>query len=383
MSKSYQIRRFAILIVTGFTVILASCKENRDDSLRPSLNIPQVYDSVGYAFNTESMKPLIQQYMTLVSEARKGNQNGQYVSEESLNSAFTKGIFSLQSVTTPYFASRLQAQNNGFFAELSKASGGSFYPFDRSWEGGVYKSYLLDEYGLEMGQMIEKGLLGATLYNYAMSLTNGTFTTATVDQMLFLYGGNPRFLNSDNSAFYPNPDRFMAGYAARRDDGTGTGLYSQNRQAFITLQTAVQKGEDYDSYRDEALAAIKLNWEKINAATVINNIHASYTMLQAGQLDDNKRADILHLISEAAGFLHGWRTVETQNKKITDAQIDEVLTLLNAPYDRSAAVYRFVTNTDTEATKLTDAVAKLQGVYGFTNAEVESFRHNYVADQAR
>lgn len=383
MSKPYQVQRLVLLVVTGITLILASCTKNDEENLRPSLNIPQVYDSVGYAFNTEPIKPLVQQMMLLVDEAKKGNQNGKYVSEESLNSAFTQGIFSLQSVTTPYYASRLQAQNNGFFAELSKASGGSFYPFDRSWEGGVYKSYLFDEYGLETGQMIEKGLYGATLYNYAMSLTNGTFTTATVDQILFLYGSNPRFLNSDNTTFYANPDRFIASYAARRDDGTGTGLYSQNRLAFITLQTALQKGEDYNSYRDEALATIKLNWEKINAATVINNVHASYTMLSAAQLDDQQRADVLHLLSEAAGFLHGWRTIDAKNKKITDTQIDEILTLLNAPYDRSASLYRFVTNKESELPKLTDVVAKIQGIYGFTNNEVESFRHNYVAEQGR
>jgi hypothetical protein len=383
MSKPYQIRRLALLIVTGFTVVLASCKEQRDESVKPSLNIPPVYDSVSYSFNSEPLKPLVQQFMTLVNEAKKGNQSGTYVSEESLNAAFTQGSFPLQTVTTPYYASRLQAPNNGYFAELSKASGGTFYPFDRSWEGGVYKSYLFDEYGLEMGQMIEKGLYAATLYNYAMSLLNGTFTPATADQILFLYGANPKFLNSDNAAFYPNPDRLMAGYAARRDDGLGTGLYSQTRLAFITLQAALIKGEDYNSYRDEALATIKLNWEKINAATVINNLQTSIKLLDSANVDDQQRAEVLHLISEASGFMHGWRTIEAKNKQITDAQIDEILVLLNTPYDRAAAVYRFVTNTSTDLPKLTEAIGKIQGIYGFTNQEVEDFRRNWVAEQSR
>ncbi|WP_133299800.1 hypothetical protein [Larkinella punicea] len=383
MSKVYQIRRWALLLVSGFTIGLVSCQEEKDPDVRPLLNIPQVYDSVGYRFNSEPLQPLIQQFTSLVEEARKGGQRGTYVSEESLNAAFTQGDFSLLSVTTPYYASRLQAQNNGFFAELSKASGGTFYPFDRSWEGGVYGSYLFDEYGLEMGQMIEKGMYGAALYNYALSLTKGTFTPATADQILYVYGASPMFYNSDNGTNYQNPDRLMAAYAARRDDATGTGLYSQNRLAFITLQAALQEGEDYNTYRDEALAAIKLNWEKINAATVINTIHASTSILNSTSLTEQQRADVLHLISEAAGFLHGWRTIDAGNKKITDNQIDELLTLLNAPYDRSASVYRFVTNTAEELPKLSQAVARIQGIYGFTNEEVESFRRNYVADQAR
>ncbi|GAB3908007.1 hypothetical protein GCM10028803_42810 [Larkinella knui] len=383
MRKMYQIRRLALVIVTGFTVILASCKEESDADLKPSLSIPRVYDSLGYRFNSEPLQPLVQQFTTLVDEAKKGRQRGVYVSEESLNSAFTQGSFSLLSITTPYYISRLQAQNNGYFAELSKASGGSFYPFDRSWEGGVFGSYLFDEYGLEMEQMIEKGLYGAALYNYAMSLTNGTFTEATADQILFLYGASPMFYNSDNRTFYQNPDRLMAAYAARRDDASGTGLYSQTRLAFITLQAALKGGEDYVTYRDDALAAIKLNWEKANAATVINSLHMSISTLNSTSQGDQERSEVMHLISEAAGFLHGWRTIDAKNKKITDAQIDEILALLNVPYDRSAAVYRFVTNTQTELPKLMEAVGKIQGIYGFTNEEVENFRRNYVADQGR
>lgn len=383
MSKSFRTWRLVLLMTTGLALLLTSCKEERDDNLKPSLSLPTSYDSLGFRFNTQDLQPLVQQFRLLSDELQKGNRAGTYVSEESLNAAFTKGQFNLQSVTTPYYISRLQALNNGFFAELSKASGSSFNPFNRNWEGGVYGSYLFDEYGLEVGQMVEKGLYGAMLYNYAMSLTTGMFRPATADQILFLYGANPVFINSDNSTFYQNHDQLMAAYAARRDDGTGTGLYSQQRQAFIQLQTALKLGDDYNTYRDEALAAIKLNWEKINAATVIHNLHESIIRLNSGNLDDQQRAEVMHRIGEAAGFLHGWRTIESKNKKITDAQINELLVLLNAPYDQSAAVYRFITNTGSESPKLLEAVGKIQGIYGFTNEEVEMFRRNFVADQGR
>ncbi|MFC5409390.1 hypothetical protein ACFPMF_08740 [Larkinella bovis] len=373
----------AFLLAAGLIFALASCKQERDDKLKPSLYVPLVYDSLGFTFNTQSLVPLIDQFMVLRRELQKGNQKGTYVSEESLNAAFTQGTFSLRSVTTPYFISRLQSQNNGFFAELSKASGGLFSPYDRGWEGGVYSGHLFDEYGLEVGQVIDKGLYAAALYHYAMSLTTGMFRPATVDQILFLYGANPAFYNSDNTTFYPNADRLMAAYAAQRDDGTGTGLYSQTRQAFITLQTALKAGEDYNAYRDEALATLKLNWEKTTAATVIHAIHEAVVLLNRPNLNDEQRAKGMHWISEAAGFLHGWRMIDAGNKKITDAQIDEILTLLNAPYDRSASVYRFITNPGEELSKLSEAVARIQGLYGFTNDEVESFRRNYVNDQNR
>ncbi|MGA0559485.1 hypothetical protein ACO2Q8_22695 [Larkinella sp. VNQ87] len=383
MHKLYPIWRSTILLATGLALAIASCKTESEEDLKPSMAIPLVYDSVGFVYNSEPLQPLLRQFTALIQEAERGTQRGVYVSEESLNAAFSQGSFSLQSVTSPYYTSRLQAWNNGFFAELSKASGNSFHPFDRSWEGGVYAGHLFDEYGLEIQQMIEKGMYAATLYNYALSLTNTEMRPATADQLLFLYGANPVFINSDNTAVYANADRLMAANAARRDDATGTGLYSQTRQAFITLKTALDLGEDYNAYRDEALATIKLNWEKTSAATVIHNSHEVGLRLTSGRSDDQTRAEVMHLVSEAAGLLHGWRTIDAQNKRITDSQIDEVLTLLNAPYDRSAAVYRFVTNTAEELPKLAEAVAKLQGIYGFTNDEVESFRRNYVADQGR
>lgn len=383
MRKPYFFRRTALLLTTGFAIALSACKEQPDENLKPSFAIPSAYDSVGYQFHSEALKPLIDQMALLSQEVNRGNQGGEYVSEESLNAVFTQGAFSLQSVTTPYYQSRLTAQNNGFFAELSKSSGSYFDPFNRNWEGGVYTGLLFDEYGLETGQLIEKGLYGATLYHYAMSLTEGTFTPATADQILFLYGADPRFYNSDNSTFYANADRRTAALAAQRDDATGAGLYSQTRQEFIKLKAALDAGEDYNSYRDEALAAIKLNWEKINAATVIHDLHEAVLRLNSGELDDYRRAEVMHLVSEAAGFLHGWRSLEAKNKKITDAQIDELLALLNVPYDRSAAVYRFVTNPGEELPKLMEAVGKIQGIYGFTNEEVESFRRNYVAEQGR
>ena len=174
-------------MATGFVVVLASCKQEIDENVKPSLSLPLVYDSVGFNFNTQSLNPLVEQFMALHDETQKGRE-GMYVSEESLNAVFSQGTFSLQSVTTPYYISRLQAVNNGFIAELSKASGGDFDPFNRNWEGGVYGSYLFDEYGLETAQMIEKGLYGATLYNYAMSLTDGLFRPATADQILFYTG---------------------------------------------------------------------------------------------------------------------------------------------------------------------------------------------------
>ncbi|WP_128545910.1 hypothetical protein [Larkinella soli] len=370
------------LLITA-TIGLSACeKETIDGEYTNPVLIGQQYDSSGFVYNSDIVAPLADQLDRLTAEMQRGRNRGEFVSEETLRSLFSEGGLSLETVTTPYYTSRLTA-DNGYFAELSKAAGGNFFPFDRSREGGVYGNYLFDEYGVEMEQLIEKGLYTAALYNYATSLTNGTLRAPNADQLLFLYGANPEFVNSDNPALHRSPDRRLAGYAAQRDKGDNTGFYFQNREAFISLQTALNRGEKYAQQRDEAVTTIKQNWEKASAATVIHQLHRVIGFLENGTTSDTARSEALHLLSEAAGLLHGWRMIDAKNRTITDAQIDEVLALMNIPYDQAASAYRFVTHSSEDLPKLTQAIGRIQAVYGFSPQDVEDFRRNWVAEQNR
>jgi hypothetical protein len=365
--------------------LFTACEE---DEKRPDLVIPTAYEATNYATNAATQRAVVSQLVSLTDEAKKGRVSGATVTKTALDNLFTAGSPSLQAVITSYFKGKLEG-TNGWFDELAKASGGTYTPSATiTGNGGVYgtgsSAYLFDENGLEIEQLVEKGQFGATHYNHAIALITGTIDATTADKLLAIFGATPSFPNSgSNNVAADIRDRATANYAARRDKNDGNGFYSQLKIQFIKLQAALKAGSEYNQERDEAIAEIKLLWEKVNFATVINYCHTVITTMSATTLTDNQKASALHSYGECVGFTHGWRTIAQAHKKITDTQIDEILTLLNAPQNGTATSYKFITDPVNELPKLTQIINKLKDLYGFTTQEIEDFKSNWVSIQGR
>lgn len=360
-------------------LILASCKDGNDTE-RPDLVIPTTYNDAAFSANNTAQSGAISRFAALVAEAKKGRANGTVVSAATLTQLFGAGDPSVKSQTTAYYAALLEG-NSQWFDELGKASGNVYTPGAPTGQGGTYGGYLFDENGLEIEQLVDKGLYGAALYNHALSLTNGTMTATTADQILTIVGGNPTFPNSDDATKHAQPDKYLLNYAARRDKNDGTGLYTQLKNNFIKLQAALNAGADYNPERDAAIADIRLLLEKVNAATIINYCHSVISTLSATSPTDAQKAAALHAYGECVGFTQGWRTVSA--KKITDSEIDEILTLLNAPVGGTPQSYLFVTDALNQLPKLQQVIAKLKNLYGFSDQEIEDFKKNWVKEQGR
>lgn len=367
----------------GLAVIgLSACEK---DDVKAELDVPAAYDGSAFAANTATQSALLNQLSALTAEAQKGRTAANTVSRQALEGLFAAGNPSLSAEVTAYFKGKLEG-DGGWFDELAKASGTTWTPQapDGSSQGGVYGGYLFDEYGVEMEQLLEKGQFNATLYNHATQLMSGTITLETADQLVAIFGARPAFANSGSSNVpVADRDRAMATYGARRDKNDGNGMYTQIKTAFITLQAALKAGEDYTKERDEALSEIQSLWEKINAATVINYCHTPISRLSVTNPTENEVGGALHAIGEGIGFIQGFKTIDPQFRAITDAQIDEILVLLNAPADGTASVYKFATDPASELPKLQQAIAELQAIYGFSDQEVEDFKSNWVNVQGR
>jgi hypothetical protein len=383
LQKIKSCKNIAILAVIAIFG-LTSCKKKEKEESKPVLQIPSNYDGANFTTNSTNTKTIADQLTALVNKAKEGRDSTKIVSKTDLDNLFTTGTTSLASIATTYYKNRLDAAT-GWFNDLAQASGSGYTPGSFVDQGGVYGGYLFDENGLELEQMIEKGLFGAALYNYVVSLLANNPTSATVDQALVLYGAKPAFANS-GSATVPaeNRDIFMANYAARRSDiNDNNSLYIQLKNQFIRLQAAIKQGSQFNDDRNDAISKIKLTWEKVNAATAINYCHSATSTLSSTNPTTAQKAGALHSICEAIGFLHGYRTVPQEHKKITDAQIDEVLTLLNAPYNGTPTPYTFITDATNQVPKLQQVITKLKDIYGFTSTEIESFKKNWVAEQGR
>lgn len=366
----------SFLAVFAFSLI--SCEKNPDP-----LVIPAAYNGTNYSTNTSTQYDLRARMAALVTEIKKGRSEGVILDYNTLLQLYTNGTPSLNNHTTDYYYNRLAGTGN-WLNELANASGNIYVPGTPAGQGGTFGGYLFDENGLELEQMVEKGLFGAAMYNHAVNLMKvGNLTPANVDQLLAIYGAHPDFPNTPTAANASNPDQFMAGYAARRDKNDGQGLYTQIKNGFLKLQAAVDAGDDYNKERDEALIAIRTSWEKANFATVINYCYSVISTMSATNPSDSDKAKALHAYSECVGFVHGWRTISQDYKIISDNEIDEILLLLNAPQNGLPSSYKFVTDPLNELPKLTQVIQKLQTKYQFTNQEMEDFKKNWVTEQGR
>ena len=81
----------------------------------------------------------------------------------------------------------------------------------------------------------------------------------------------------------------------------------------------------------------------------------------------------MHAYAEGVGFAHGFRGVS--RKLITDAQIDSILELLLAPAGQTPESYRFL-NDATLLANLDQIISDIQAIYGFTDAEINTFYEN-------
>ena len=356
---------------------LAACKGEQP---LPDLTIPEQYDGSAFAANTANEQVLLGQLTTLTNLMKTG-RTGATVTADALRDAWNPGgAITLASRTRAGYV-RAIADPGGWLDQLAAASGGTYDPFDPNSGGGVYGGYLFAPGGIELEQRIEKGLFGAALFEVLRQLPASEGDPAVADQALALYGSSPLFPNSDNGSRHSAPDVFLAKYAARRDQNDGNGLYTRMETALITLQAALAAGPDYATERDEAWAEVRQLYQQITAATIINYLHASLAAFSGTNPDEATLGGGLHALGEAVGFLHGLRGLS--DGILSDAQIDALLLLMEAPVEGPARLDRFVQEPFTYLPQLQQAMTDLQGIFGFTPQEVSDFQYNWVNVQGR
>jgi hypothetical protein len=374
-------KQYLLLFMIAFATSFVACKKDETSTENKSLVIPSAYDSTNFIWNLGDLISFRQNFDAMVNEAKKGRVSGQTVSGVAIQNAFQAGDLSIAAVTNSVFSGKLFGSNNdGWFNKIEQVSGKTYHVDSANNTGGTFGGYLFDENGFEPEQIIEKGLFGAALANYAQTLLKSP-GLAEVDQALYVLGFTTHFVNSSDAKHGSAADKYLAVYVARRDKNDGNGLYSNTRFNFIKLQAALKAGETYQNEKNEAIAAILLNMEKANFATVVNYCHTSIANLSQTTLTDAQKANTLHAIGECIGFTMGYKGLV--NNKITDAQIDEILTLLNAPATGGGKPALFITDRVNQIQKLELIINKIQQIYAFSDSDVNDFKKNWIVEQNR
>ncbi|RMG68605.1 MAG: hypothetical protein D6722_11630 [Bacteroidetes bacterium] len=364
-------------------LLLLTCKGEQP---LPDLTIPDQYDGSTFAAHTADEQGLLDQLSTLTNLMKTG-RTGATVSASDLRDAWNPGgTIILPNRTRAEYAEAI-ADPGGWLDQLAEASGGTYDPFDPNSPGGVYGGYLFAPGGIELEQRIEKGLFGAALFEHLRQLPLSEGDPAIADQALAIYGTSPLFPNSDNGSLHSIPDAFLAKYAARRDQNDGNGLYTQMQEALIYLQAALQAGPEYRNSWGVAWEQVLTLYERITAATILNYLHSSIAAFSSTNPDEATLAGGLHALSEAVGFLHGLRGLPRDCigtcPGLSDQEIADLLTLMEAPIDGPARLDRFVQEPFTYVPQLQQALEDLQVAYQFSDQEVSDFRFNWVNEQGR
>ncbi len=364
--------------------LLFSCV--KEQSPKANLSIPSSYDSTGYAANSTVENGVKNNLKALIDKIKTGRTTGVVITSAELNALYTNGSPSVKSITTPYYDGLM----SGYLTNLAAATGTIYTPSATiNGQGGTYdgalgSTYLFDEYGIEPEQLVEKGLFCSALYNHFLTLAKNPTNASVVDKMIAIYGSSPLFSNSVKTGVGFVPEVNVALYAARRtDQNDANGIYFGIKNNLIKLKAALIAGSNFNKERDDAIAEIKINWEKAILATVVNYCKDGVTKLSSPNVTSVNMSKALHSLSEAVGFIQGLKTIPQADKKITDAQIDEILILLEAKSGENAAFYKFITQTNSKLNDLGSIQSKIQSIYGFTAAEMTNFGFNYIETQSR
>ncbi len=383
-NKRIEMKTVKIVLLIA-VVAISSCKKDKTvvggDTKSP-LSIPSTYSSPSFSTNASVELDVAGQLGSLTTYMKKAQDASFKLNKDSLNYFFSgNGNPSLKTVAGSYYANLIE---NTWFDIMVASSQNTYDPTNgaSATVGGVFGGRLLNAKGKENIQEIEKGLYLAALFNHLINVSNGTITEASIDKMLAVIGGNPSFPNSYTSNVN-SPDKYVLKYVSRRDKNDGNGFYTNIKNGFLKLKAAVAAGDEYKTEQNAAIAAIRSNIEKSMAATNINYCYGALSKLSATNPTNADKAGALHDLGEAIGFIHGLKAVPASARIITDAQVDEIITLLLAPSTGPGSAYQFVTNGATYLPQLTTAQNKLKAIYGFSTTEMDDFKNNWVSVQGR
>jgi hypothetical protein len=340
----YSIKRHTTLafVALAACVTFSSCSDDEEDG--PSYSVPATYnfENVNYSGQTTRMAMLteLSDYIKTGHEGARldaqkmkdmyANTNNAF-SDPALNEATSKQLKNKTILTA-------QAEFEGYFDAVAAASKAPTHvlgiPASNGQAGLLTtedgtKSYLVDENGVELAQVIQKGLMGAVFYNQAVeSYLTEEKIGAAVDNTTVTEGEGTKMEHHWDEAFgyfgapvdFPsNQDglKFWANYSNQVDAALGSNKALMD--AFLKGRAAIS-AKDMQG-KDEAAATVRAEWERLVAASAIHELNAA----KKNYADQAKKS---HYLSEAMGFVMGLQY--KSDRKLTEAKYQEVMNAIGS-----------------------------------------------------
>ncbi|HEY4286779.1 MAG TPA: DUF4856 domain-containing protein [Puia sp.] len=370
-----------LISLSSLIIVAAGCKKDNSPSV-PNYTVPTTYnftnfndtnalkllamaDQIGAKINTASTAGTIVSAQQL--KDMFNNVNGYFVdSALKLNSSGLK----LSGYCSSAEAGDILNYCDSVGAESqSTVTASNGVPGRASSSASASKKYLLSAKGVFYSQMFKKGING--LCSYAItnlylkdSVANSVDSTIVVPgsgtamehywDLAFGFFGVPVDFPTNKTGL-----RYAASYSNQVDGGLGSNA---------TIMNAFLKGRAAISAKDPGTRTAQVNilisaFEQLNAAAIVQEMKETET-----NIDAVDAVAAMGTMSEALGFA---RTLKyyTNNRKITDAQITQLLQLFDSANPNDPNLYNFInpSATPAELKTKTDAIRKFIGsVYGFT-----------------
>lgn len=348
-----------------FALLLASCRENTYPDPEPlPVIVPETYGFQNVDLSAQGT--LIRQLEELVTYVKTANEWGVTLDLAVLDDMFANkggnggGNFSFTSeeqLEELCFGAH-RALIRSYF-EVAVAASQSNNPASDGVAGRMTNGTehrLVDEYGVEFAEYIEKSIMGAVFYyqvmgvhlaDEAMDADNVTVTEGRGTEMQQHWDQAYGFLGV-TTEFPENTEdaKFWGKYCVGRDAVLGT--VDELGYAFRQGRKAINIGR-YD-VRDEAIDKISAAWEKVAAGSAIHFLNAAIE----GVSDDFARN---HFLSEGTAFITS--LYYNPKKTITETQLLELQFLIGSNF------YEATTE------KLVPARNRLAEIYGLEEVQTE------------
>jgi hypothetical protein len=298
-----------------------------------------------------------------------------------LTTPFEEGDPSLASVTPPGYAAVIE---NAFadFVALAGAGPQDLINPQGEWQPGAVGGLFapgkdvrgVNAGGLEIRQLVDKGLFGAAFYNYALGLTEGAITPATIDDIAAAWGSNEALGTGEDEL------DDSAGYAFEM------GFHAAMAEALTAAKTYAAD-ESCAAELEESLVTFFRAWEQSMVARTIYYANAASGILAEappGADGDVEKLDALHELAEGIGLTLGFLGLEDPasgplagaGRLLTDEDIEAMMISLGVDVaDLNASTTgTFVADPAAIATGVEEFEGTATLVFDLSEADLESYR---------
>jgi hypothetical protein len=329
-------RKPAVLLLTSLVAAFSfsSCDKDSKEDPTPQYDIPTTYNFQNVSYSGQQTRiAMLDEIGTYI---RTGN-TGAVLDAQQLKDMYANvnSRFSTAELNTSgkqlkdKTLSTVQAEYEGYFDGVATASLMGTMPAMNGHAGILTsadgaKKYLVDSNGMELGQLISKGLMGAVFFNQAVegyltdekignSVDNATVTAGEGTAMehhwdeAFGYFGSPIDFPANDKGL-----KYWANYSNQVNPALGSNK---------TMMDAFLKGRAAISNKDmkgkaEAAATLRSEWERIVAASAIHELNAAKGVVADQALKS-------HYLSEARGFVKSLQY--KSDRRISDTVHSQVL----------------------------------------------------------